>query len=223
MEKSQLLKLIKQQFSSIDQTDLLQEIVSCAHYLEIPSSQSILNKGDYIKVIPLVLEGAIKVSRVNESDKEVFLYHILAGESCALTLSSCLKMERSKITAISVQPSKILALPVEKVYDFNKRYPSWQHFIIRAFTDKFGDFLHLIEDFSFNHIINRLINHLDQLHSIHKTSYLTISHRQLANDLATSREVVSRILKQLEKQELVSLHRGKIKLHPLFFIKKAEM
>lgn len=219
MDKKQLTKQFKAAFPAFDQSDLVEQIIEHSQYLEIPAGLTILNRNDYIKVIPLVIEGTIKVSRINEKDKAVFLYHIRSGETCAMTLSSCLKMERSKVTATSIQDSKIIALPITKVYDFNKQFPSWQHFTINTFTNRFGDFLSLIEDFSFNHIVNRLNNHLTSLQQIHNSNILTISHRQLARDLATSREVISRILKQLERQQLLSLHRGKIKLLPLFFKK----
>ncbi|HHS95041.1 MAG TPA: Crp/Fnr family transcriptional regulator, partial [Phaeodactylibacter sp.] len=202
------------------QLSLIEEISAHAQYYTFPKGVEILKSGDYIKVIPLVIKGTLKVTGTDTSTgREVFLYYISKGQSCAMTLTSFLRMEKSKVKAITMEPTELLALPVEKVYTIHQKYPGWQHFLIDTFSQRFDELIHLFESSAFQHMDYKLVNHLANRSKLLNTTRLEISHQEIASDLASSREVISRLLKQLEKNGKVRLKRGIIELNPSFFTK----
>lgn len=218
METRDKKRIIKELFPSFSQLSLIEEIATHAEFYSFPKGTEILKSGDYIKVIPLVTEGTLKVTGTDEqTGREVFLYYISKGQSCAMTLTSVLRMEKSKVKAVTMEPTNILALAVDKVYDIHHKYPSWQHFLIDTFSHRFDELIQLFESSAFFHMDHKLINHLSHRAHLLNTMVLEISHQEIANDLATSREVISRLLKQLEKNGKVVLKRGLIMLKPAFF------
>jgi len=210
MEKSAIRKQIKELFPVFSQTELIDEIVEKGQYMSLPSKTPILSAGSVIQAIPIVFSGSLKVVREEQSGQSVFLYYIREGESCALTLSSCLKRETSSAIAYTESETQLVALPVESVYNFVRRYPSWNDFVIQTFNSRFEELLQLVDNVCFQKIDSRLIKYLNTSCTLLKTKELTISHQEIANDLATSREVISRLLKQLEKKGGVKLSRGKL-------------
>jgi len=220
METASIKKNIQRLFPLFDQLELVDELAKNSQYMELPPKTELLNSDSYIKVIPLVLSGSVKVSRTDESGREIFLYYIQGGESCAITLSSCLKMEKSTIRAVVQENTALLAIPVEVVYDVNKRYPSWHHFVFDTFSKRFDEVLTVLENVVFHNMDERLVKHLIDKALTLNTKVLHISHQEIANDLATSREVISRLLKQFEKKGFVQLSRGKITIKELLNSKK---
>ncbi len=210
MEKSLIRKHLKELFPIFSQSELIDEIVENGQYMEVPSKTSILSAGSVIQVIPIVFSGSVKVVREEKTGQSVFLYYIREGESCALTLSSCLKRETSSAMAWTESDTQLIALPVESVYNFVRRYPSWNDFVIQTFNSRFEELLQLVDNVCFQKIDARLIKYLNTKCALLKTKELAISHQEIANDLATSREVISRLLKQLEKKGGVQLSRGKM-------------
>jgi len=211
MDKIQVKNVIRKQFPIIEQGELLEEIATKGIYMYVPSDQYILEVGSFIKVIPLVISGTVKVVR-QEGNKEIFLYYIKPGESCAMTISSCMKKEKSQVKAIVQQDTELIALPVEDVYYFMRKYPTWQDFIIATYSKRFEEIMSILDNVVFHKMDERIIKYLKQKsHTLSRVD-LEVSHQEIADDLATSREVISRILKQLEKNGLIEMGRGKIKL-----------
>ncbi len=221
METKDKKKILKELFPVFSQSSLIEELATFANFHSFPKGMEILKSGDYIKVIPLVVKGTLKVTGTDVlAEREVFLYYISKGQSCAMTLTSFLRMEKSKVKAVTMEPTDILTLPVDKIYTIHQKYPSWQHFLINTFSQRFDELIHLFERSAFFHMDHKLINHLaNRSHLLNRTT-LEISHQEIASDLATSREVISRLLKQLEKNGDVVLKRGIIVLNPSFFSKK---
>ena len=220
METAEIKKSIQELFPLFDQLELVDELAKNSKYMSLPPNTEILNSDSYIKVIPLVLTGSIKIFRTDDSGREIFLYYIQGGESCAITLSSCLKMEKSSIRAVVQEETELLAIPVEVVYDVNKKYPSWHHFVFETFNRRFSEVLKVLENVVFHHMDERIAKYLINKALTISSNELTISHQEIANDLATSREVVSRLLKQFEKKGLVELSRGKILITELINSRK---
>ena len=220
METEKIKRTIQQLFPLFDQLELVDELAKNSQYMELDAKTELLNSGSYIKVIPLVLSGSVKVFRTDESGREIFLYYIQGGESCAITLSSCLKMEKSSIKAVVQEPTTLLAIPVEVVYDVNKRYPSWHHFVFDTFSQRFDEVLTVLENVVFHHMDERVAKYLIDKALTLNTKELIISHLEIANDLATSREVISRLLKQFEKKGFLELSRGKITIKDLINSRK---
>lgn len=216
MKKSEIKKTIKELFPVFSQSELIEAIVQHGQYMKLPEKTPILTSGSVIQAIPIVFSGSLKVTREDSKGQTVFLYYIREGESCALTLSSCLKREKSGAVAITESETEILALPVEVVYSFVRKYPSWNDFVIHTFNNRFEELLQLVDDVCFQKMDARLVNYLSNKCNLLNTTVLTISHQEIADDLATSREVISRLLKQFEKQGGVELSRGKLKVLGLY-------
>ena len=124
-------------------------------------------------------------------------------------------MEKSRIKAVVQEETELLAIPVEVVYDVNKKYPSWHHFVFDTFSNRFNEVLEVLENVVFHNMDERLVRYLTDKATAINSSTLYISHQEIADDLATSREVISRLLKQLEKKEYLQLSRGQVKLTDL--------
>lgn len=212
VEQKEIIQLLRDHFPVLAfSTDVLTEIADHARRLQLPTGQVLIETGATIQYIPLVLNGAIKVVRTDDDQHEILLYYIQPGESCAFTLSSSLKREKSKIKAIAQQPSTVLVIPSEFNGQLARRYPLWFEFVLDAYNKRMEELLELVEEIGFKHLDHRLEKHLKEKFLLMRTPLLTLSHQEIADDLGTARVVISRMLKQLEKKGAIQLMRGKIK------------
>lgn len=172
----------------------------------------ILNEDSYIKAIPIVTRGSIRVMRTDEDGREILLYYIKAGESCIMSFLGGMHQETSKVKAIAEEKTEILFIPVDKVSFLIKEYPEWLDYIFRLYHKRFEELLEIVNAVAFKKTDERLLN-LIKLKCSHTQSHtLYVTHEQLANELGTARVVVSRLLKQMEDQGIVKLGRNKITL-----------
>jgi CRP/FNR family transcriptional regulator len=179
--------------------------------LEIESNQYILKEGSFIKEIPILIEGSIKVRKTDESGREIVLYHVYPGESCILSITSCLNEKLSNAEALTVKKSKLIVVNAAQVRDWMDKYKSWRQFVMKLYYQRIDEVLTLVDHIAFKQVDFRLIEKLKEK-KLHHGTTLEITHQQLANELGTAREVVSRLLKQLEKQGSIELDRGIIKI-----------
>jgi len=174
--------------------------------------EAILNENAYIKAIPIVTRGSIRVMRTDEDGREILLYYIDAGESCIMSFLGGMHQETSKVKAIAEEETEILFIPVDKVSLLIKEYPEWLNYIFRLYHKRFEELLEVVNAIAFKKVDERLMN-LIRLKCNHtKSSIINVTHEQLANELGTARVVVSRLLKQMEDNGLVKLGRNKITL-----------
>jgi CRP/FNR family transcriptional regulator, anaerobic regulatory protein len=170
----------------------------------------ILNENAYIKTIPIVTSGSIRVMRTEEDGKEILLYYIKAGESCIMSFLGGMHHETSKVRAVAEESTEILFIPVDKVSSLIKEYPEWLDYIFRLYHKRFEELLEVVNALAFKKVDERLLNLL-KLKSAHNQSpSIHVTHDQLANELGTARVVVSRLLKKMEEERLVELGRNKI-------------
>lgn len=212
MNDKDLLQQLRALFPVFSQYDLLAELVGKGHWLALPAGEQIMATGNIIKVIPLVFDGTIKVMREDEEGNEILLYYIKPGESCAMTLSSSLRRETSSIKAVVENPVEVLALPVSTVYDFVHRYPSWNDFMTETYARRFEEMLAVIDHIAFHKMDVRLLKYLIDRSHILGTQSLKVSRTQIAKDLNSSREVISRLLKQMEKKQLIRINGSEVEL-----------
>lgn len=189
---------------------LAEEIFNRSQLLEVTEHQPIINQGDYIRSIPLVISGKIKVFRQDESGKEVMLYTIKPGESCALTLASGLKHQQSAVFAETETETQLLAIPLEVLEQLLISFPKLNEFIVQTFHIRFEELIRVVDSFTFRTIEFRLIRLLKEMNN--GNNIVKATHQVLADHLATAREVVSRLLKQLEKEKKIINHRGYIEI-----------
>lgn len=172
----------------------------------------ILNKHSYIRSIPIVMAGSLKVVRTEEDGKEILLYYIKAGESCIMSFLGGLHNETSNVKAEVEEAAEILFLPIEKVSLFIKEYPQFLDYIFRLYHKRFEELLEIINAIAFKKVDERLLALLQKKAELTQLKTVQITHEQLANELGTARVVVSRLLKQLEESKVVKLGRNKITL-----------
>lgn len=172
----------------------------------------ILNENARIRFIPIVLSGSLKVLKEDEDGKELLLYYIKPGESCVMSLFGSLHHDTSKIKAVAEEKTELLMLPIENMNEWIKEYPEWVSFILYLYHKRFEELLETINDVAFHKIDERILNYLKKKGEITHLSEISVTHQQIADELGTSREVVSRLLKQLEKEGKIKVSRHKIEL-----------
>lgn len=172
----------------------------------------ILNENANIRSIPLVISGSMRVMRTDEEGKEILLYYIRAGESCIMSFLGGLHHDTSKVKAIADEETEILFVPVEKVADLIHQSPEWLDFIFRLYHKRFEELLEVVNAIAFKKMDERLLQLLKKKSELAKSKTINTTHEQLANELGTAREVISRLLKQMEQEKLIQLGRNKIVL-----------
>lgn len=170
----------------------------------------ILNENAYIRAIPIVLTGSIGVMRTDEDGREILIYYIKAGESCIMSFLGGIHNDTSKVKAIAEEDTEILFIPIDKVNLLIKEYPQWLDYIFRLYHKRFEELLEVVNDVAFKKMDERLLNFLNKKSEITNNKVLHITHEHLANELGTARVVVSRLLKQMEEEGLLTLGRNKI-------------
>jgi CRP/FNR family transcriptional regulator, anaerobic regulatory protein len=200
------LELIRRTYPFLEK-DLLNEIgeVSVLHHLKI--DQGILGEGDYIKSFPMVLEGCLRVVRLSESGNELLLYYLNSGEICSMSLTCCIGLQKSNIKMIAEEDSVIITIPVDVPEKWMSEYKSWKEFMMYSYKRRFDELLETIDSIAFMKLDERLIRFFtDRYKSTGKTLFKG-THQEIALQLNTSREVISRLLKNLEKNNLVLMSR----------------
>lgn len=188
-----------QQYLPSFSTELQQEMAEHATLMEIPAGTEILREGQYVKVIPIVLTGVVKVVAHFE-EKELLLYYIEPKESCVMSFSASLKNEPSRINAQTEEDSLVMLLPVEKVARWVREYPPINQLFYQQYNQRYSELLDTINHLLFNRLDQRVYNYLLEKTKLKGEKVLQIRHRQIAAELGTVREVVTRVLKRLEQE-----------------------
>jgi CRP/FNR family transcriptional regulator len=172
----------------------------------------ILNENDHIQSIPIVLQGSLRVIKTDEHDREILLYYIQSGESCIMSFLGGLHQGKSKVIAVAEEDTEILFIPIDKVSLLIKEFPEWLNYIFRLYHKRFEELLDVVNAVTFKKMDERLYDLIKKKCKITKSTILLVTHEQLAHELGTVREVVSRLLKQMAYEGLVELGRNKITL-----------
>lgn len=179
----------------------------------LPAETVLVQSNSYIRSIPIVLSGSIRVMRQDEEGREILLYYIKPGESCIMSFLAGIHDDTSKISAIVEEDAEILMVPVAKASEWVKVYPEWADFIFKLYHKRFEELLLVINAVAFQKLDDRIVELLKKKAGIYQSKEINITHQQLAEELGTTREVVSRLLKQMEKQQMIVLSRNKIILN----------
>jgi CRP/FNR family transcriptional regulator len=188
------------------------EVNKVGQIKSFPAGTVILNINAYIKSIPIVLSGSIKVIRTDDDGREILLYYIRQGESCIMSFLAGIHNDTSKIKAIVEEDVSLLLIPVDKAGEWIKEYPEWTDFIFNLYQKRFEELLEVVNAVAFQKVDVRLLHLLRQKSTLFHTKEISVTHQQLADELGITREAVSRVLKQMEHEKLVSLSRNKISL-----------
>jgi CRP/FNR family transcriptional regulator, anaerobic regulatory protein len=205
-----MLEEIKEHFGFMLEEDLLKEISEFGVLKSINENDTIIEPGAYIKSMPLLLEGAIKVSRVDDKGDELLLYFIESGDTCAMSLNCCLSNSKSEIKATAETPVRMIMIPVSKMDEWLVKYKSWRSFIMNSFQARLQEVLQTVDNIAFLNMDERLMQYLQDKTKITHSTKIQTTHEEIAKDLHTSRVVISRLLKKLEHSGDVVLHRNAI-------------
>jgi CRP/FNR family transcriptional regulator, anaerobic regulatory protein len=178
----------------------------------LPAGEVVLNFQAYIKSIPIVLRGHIKVTGEDDQGNEILLYYIKPGESCVMAILGALTGTSSKIKAVTVEETEIIFIRPEKAAKLVKEYPGWAEYIFKLYQSRFEELLQVVTNVSFKKMDDRIMDLLREKASIFGSRVLDITHQQIAEEIGSTREVVTRILKKLEQDDVLRTGRGKIRL-----------
>jgi len=199
-------------FYSVFEPGLLTELEEKSMLMSVRGGDTMLNPGQAIRAVPLVLSGTVKVSRVNDEGQELLLYYVKEGESCAMTFNCCMMSHSSVIKGTAEEDSELICIPVNVMDEWMVKYPTWKRYVMTTILNRFTEILKSIDDVAFKKLDDRLISYLKEKSKISGSSLINLTHQQIGDDLGTSRVVVSRLLKKLEIDNKLLLYYNQIKL-----------
>ena len=175
-------------------------------------NEVILRESSYIKAIPIVLEGSLRVMRTEEDGRELLLYYIKAGESCIMSFLGGIHDDTSKINAVAEEKTELLLIPMDKISLLVKDFPEWLDYIFKLYHKRFEELLEVVDAIAFKKLDERILDFVKNKAKLSNSKVINLTHEQIANELGSARVVVSRLLKQLESEGVVELGRNKITL-----------
>jgi CRP/FNR family transcriptional regulator len=203
------LESISEFRSSPELREKLQQYCTIREY---QPGEVILREDANIRAIPMVAKGSIRVLRTDDDGREILLYYIKAGESCIMSFLGGIHHETSKVRAEVEEEAEIYFLPIDRVNEFIREYPQWLDYIFKQYHRRFEELLDVVNAIAFRKVDERLLLLLQKKAELTGSRILNVSHEQIANELATARAVVSRLLKRLEEDGMVKLGRNRIEL-----------
>jgi CRP/FNR family transcriptional regulator len=208
-EKKRSMEFV-QEFSYLFEKELIEDINKSKTIRKFREGDIILEMGEAINFIPFIIEGAIKVIREDQNGEELLLYYLESGDTCTMTLSCCLGKKKSKIKAVAEEDSTLLFIPMGKSSEWLGKYESWRNFIFSSYEAKFTEMLDAIDALAFFNMEDRVMKYLNDKAKVLGSLELSNTHQQIAEDLHSSRVVISRVLKKLEIEKRLEIQRNKI-------------
>ncbi len=203
---------IVEQFKSLFEPELMKALDKNARLLDVKAGETILDIGQTVRTMPIILSGTVKVSRIDEDGKELLLYYVNPNESCAMTFTCCMQQYPSEVKAVAEEDVQMLTIPIHFMDEWLVKYPTWKNFVMKTIRNRFHEMLNVIDQIAFQKLDERLVYYLKEKSKVTGSTLINLSHEQIAAELATTRVVISRLLKALENDKKVLLYRNQIKL-----------
>ncbi|CAI8206973.1 MAG: Global nitrogen regulator [Flavobacteriaceae bacterium] len=207
-----MIVALKSLFGEIFEEALLEEITRVGTLRDVPADFELMDIGEPIKGVPLMLSGAIKISREDVNGDELLLYYLEEGDSCTMTMAWEMGQQKSQIRAVTELPSQLIMVPLTAVEDWSTRFPSWRKFIFQSYHKRMEELLATVDSIAFDQLEKRLWEYLLEKKRVVKANTLSITHQTIAQEMHSSRVVISRLLKRLEVENKIRLHRNAIEL-----------
>ena len=205
-----MIQELKNNYGHLFEDALLNEINQVGTFKEVPEGFKMMEIGDYVKAMPLLVSGVIKILRKDTDGDELLLYFLEKGDTCAMTLTCCVAQTKSKIRAIAETDSKLIMIPIQQMEEWSEKYKSWRHFVFESYHNRLNEMLETIDSIAFLKMDERLIKYLVEKVRISKNNTIHKTHQEIAYELHTSRVVISRLLKKLETLGKIELNRSYI-------------
>lgn len=203
-------KLLRERYAYVFEDALLSEIVRDGRFRKVEKGVCMIEKGDKITHMPLILEGAIKIVDEDKDGHEYLLYYLEMGDSCAMTMTCCLGGKRSEIRAITEANTLLYMIPVQKMEEWLIKYKTWRMFVFDSYDSRMKEMLETIDSLAFFNLEQRLYKYLKDRSMVLHTPTLEITHSKIANDLNTSRVVISRLMKKLILEKKIETNRNQV-------------
>ncbi len=204
---------IEEIFPSLTERNLRAEILEKGVVFSFASGEVLMDYGRNISHIPLVLSGGLRILREDgDSGKEVFLYYLRPGDTCAMSMTCCSQHQTSQIKAIAEDQTELIMIPVGNMEVWLKKYPTWKNFIFETYQKSYDKLMGYIEAISFQKLDERILVYLQEKAKINNKNSFHITHQEIAREMNSSREAISRLLKKMEQDKKVELGRNYIKI-----------
>jgi CRP/FNR family transcriptional regulator len=203
-------ELIIKTYGYIFEDKLIEEIVETSLLRDFKEGDILIDFGDSIRKMPLLISGAIKILREDFDEGELLLYFIEKGDTCAMTMACCLGETKSEIRAIAETKGTVVMIPINKMEEWLGKYKSWRNFVFNTYNNRLKEMLSAIDNLAFMNMDERLLKYLNEKVKINNSNEIHNTHQEIAYDLHTSRVVISRLLKALENKGKIKLNRSSI-------------
>ncbi len=201
---------LKENFSHLFEDDLIDQINQVGILKKVKEGDVLMEIGDYLRSMPLLVSGAIKILREDTNGDELLLYFLERGDTCAMSLTCCLGHSKSEIRAIAELDTTLIMIPVQKMEEWTGKYKSWRNFVMASYHTRLMEMLETIDSIAFMNMDERLVKYLRDKIKIVGEPVLIATHQEIAYELNTSRVVISRLLKKLETLGKIKLNRNSI-------------
>lgn len=207
-----MIEELNSNYGHFFEKELLEEISKDSITKEVLEGDILIKPGSYIKSMPLIINGAIKILREDQEGDELLLYFLEKGDTCAMTLSCCMGHHKSEIKAIAEMDSTLIMIPIKKMEEWTAKYSSWRSFVFESYHKRLMEAIETIDNIAFLNMDERLLKYLKDKIKVNSDTIVHNTHQEIAYDLHTSRVVISRLLKKLEVDGRIELNRNSIKV-----------
>ena len=207
-----MIEELKKSYNHLFEDALINEIVQAGTFKEVPAGFKMMEIGSYIKAIPLLVSGVIKILREDTNGDELLLYYLEKGDTCSMTMTCCMGQTKSEIRAVVETDAKLIMIPVQKMEQWTANFTSWRNFVFESYHNRLNEMLYAIDSIAFDNMDQRLLNYLKEKARITQSKVIENTHQEIAYDLHSSRVVISRLLKKLENIGKIKLHRNYIQI-----------
>lgn len=202
-------------YGPLFQPQLLEEIEEYASVKEFEADSELLGFGEYIRSIPLLIDGTLKIMRQDDKENEILLYFLHPGQTCAMTLFCCIRHQKSEVKVVAETAITMAHIPVQKMEEWSSKYKSWRNFVFKNYHHQLMSAFKVIDSIAFSKLDIRLKEYLIRKKEITGESRIKTTHLAIAKDLNSSRVVISRLLKKLENVKKIQLHHNCIEIRNL--------
>ena len=199
-----MTQTIEAVFPSLER-ELVREIIETGEMKVLAEDETLVKTGQYLRSMLLIVDGLIKVYREDHMGNEFFIYYLQPGEACALSMKCQLRSEASQVMAKAVTKTSVITVPLACMDVWMQKYKSWYHFVMNTYRSRMEELLETIDDIAFRNMDERLLSYLKREFQVHNSSILTINHTEVAEELNSSREVVSRLMKKVSEKGMIRL------------------
>ena len=207
-----MIQDLKTSYGTIFDDVLIHDIVQVGAYKEVQAGDVLMEIGSYVKGMPLLVSGVIKILREDKDGNELLLYYLEQGDTCSMTMACCMGQPQSEIRAIAETDAKLIMIPIQKMEEWTRTHRSWRNFVFESYHNRLNEMLNTIDSIAFDNLDERLINYLTEKARVNNNQMINNTHQEIADDLHSSRVVISRLLKKLENLGRLKLNRNSIEI-----------